>query len=237
MRLSSIELPNTWYVFDDLHGDTSMLIDGTLIKIPSGNYADGTTLAAAVQIAIRALGGIYSGFTVTMNPITLQMTIQSNTPTAFTMTFSGIKTSYQYDSGLGYAMGYRQGLYQGQNIYVSENIVSTLGDNYVLLQLPDIESSVDSFTYGSSAIEAFAKIIVTAPKNALIYDNGQNLITKQTQFSQPTNISVFRVRLTDPYGNVLALHADFSFTLEFQEVVNSKTYDAYRTSLLGRPEC
>jgi hypothetical protein len=230
MRLSSIELPNTWYTYEKAHGDTGFLLNGVYGSIPSGNY-DPNALAVVVQDAFNAVGT--RTYTVAFNSITGLITINSNDSAPFTMQFAGVNSFVPYDSGLGYSMGFTQASYVGRARYTGEYVVDTLSDNYVLMQLPDVESAVDSFTYGSSSIEAFAKIIVTVPKYGLVYDDGSNLITKQIQFAQPTNISFFRVRLVDAYGNVLVLHADFSFTLEFQEVVNSKTYSAYRTNLLS----
>jgi hypothetical protein len=130
-------------------------------------------------------------------------------------------------------MGFTGNYYSGGTSYTGEYIVNTLRDNYIYLQLPDIEGSLDAHSYNGTTINAFAKIIITAEKNALLYDSGENTVTKQTQFAQPMNISILRVKLVDSYGKPIKLMADWSFTLELQEVVSSKVYEAYRNNLIS----
>ena len=111
--------------------------------------------------------------------------------------------------------------------------MDTLRDNYVLLQLPELEMMMDSYTNGNTSVPAFAKIVVNVDKNALIYNTAADLITRGISFPQPTNLTGFRVKLVDAYGQPLNLMADFSFTVEIQEILNSKTYEAYRNHLTG----
>jgi hypothetical protein len=238
MRLSSIELPNTWYAFTGAHGETTFMYNNSQCLIPDGNYSP-ATLVAAVDAALTDIGVTTAD--VLFGPETGRITISdSSSPT---LTFGSadycgdcsgqsVTSSYTpYSAGLGYLMGFTNNVYTGAASYTGEYIVNTLRDNYVLLQLPDLEVGVDSFSYGNTSIPAFAKIIVDVDKNALIYDNGQNTVTKQIQFKQPTNVASFRVRLVDATGSLINLMADFSFTLEFQEVVSSKVYEAYRNNL------
>lgn len=242
VRLSSVELPNTWYAFSCKRGDTTMKVSGTLVSISEGNYDDPTTLATTVQTAIRGQTTLSSAH-ATFEPTTGKMTIDGSGsslslefgsayncgPCTSTPPFVSAYTPS--NSGLGYLMGFTGSSYTGNTSYTGEYIVDTLRDNYVLLQLPELDMMLDSFTFGSSSIRAFAKIIVDQPKNALIYDNGANTVSKQIQFPQPTNVSTFRVKLVDAYGLPIDLMANFSFTLELQEVVSSKVYEAYRTNL------
>ena len=241
LRMSSIELPNTWYAFSKDHGTASLLFNGTHVSISDGNY-NPLTIASAVENAI--IGATPSpNVTVQFEPVSSKLIID-NSGDKFTMDFgseitydvnsSNLRSAFTpYNSGLGYLLGYTSASYSNSSSYTAEYIVNTIGDNYVLLQLPDLEDSMESFSYGSTSIKAFAKIIVDVDKNALIYDNGANTVSKEIKFPQPTNISTFRVRLLDAYGNIINLMADFSFTLEIHEVVSSKVYEAYRNNLTG----
>jgi hypothetical protein len=241
-RLSSIEIPNTWYAFDERHGETSMLVNGTYVSIPSGNY-NPDTLSAKVEAAI--LDAVVQPYMrVDFELIPGKITID-NSGVPFSMEFGSADTCQDsstgvvrssrnpYNNGLGYLMGFTGMSYHGASSYTGEYVVNTLRDNYIYLQLPDLEDSLESHSYNGTTIKAFAKIVVNVAKNALIYDNGANTVTKQTQFAQPINISTFRVRLLDSYGKAIDLMADWSFTLELQEVLSSKVYEAYRTNLIA----
>jgi hypothetical protein len=81
----------------------------------------------------------------------------------------------------------------------------------------------------TTQLVTFAKIIVDSAKYQYTYDNGSNTITKEYFFQQPTNISGFQVRLSDPYDqDVDLVGLDFSFTLEIRAVMNSSLYDSMR---------
>ncbi|NDG31698.1 hypothetical protein EB118_16715, partial [bacterium] len=60
-------------------------------------------------------------------------------------------------------------------------------------------------------------------------------ISKTVKFSQPQNISGFRVRLTDAYGIVLKMASNFSFTLELVEALNVNLYNSYRQRIPAHP--
>ncbi|NBV84264.1 malate dehydrogenase [bacterium] len=87
---------------------------------------------------------------------------------------------------------------------------------------------VESTTFADTAFSAFAKIIIGTPKNDMIFDNGNNLLTKTIQFSQPQNISQIRVKLINAYGDVILMNNNMSMTVEVTEIVNSTLYETYR---------
>jgi hypothetical protein len=177
---------------------------------------------------------------VAFSPVTGKITI-SNATNGLSLEFgtapscgdclSAASSLIPYNGGLGYQLGFTGTAYGGNSTFTGEYIVDTMRDTYVLLQLPELEMLMDSFTYGNTSIKAFAKIIIDQDKYNLVYDSGANTVSKQIQFPQPVNMSTFRVRLVDAYGLPVDLMADFSITLEISEVVNSKTYEAYRNSL------
>ena len=75
------------------------------------------------------------------------------------------------------------------------------------------------------------KIIMTSAKYSILFDNGANTLTKEYAFSQPTNLSAFPVRLSDPYDQTIDLNGmEFSFTMEIKEILDSSLYESIRTS-------
>lgn len=241
LKLSSVELPNTWYAFSDARGDTSFKINTSDVTIPEGNY-DPATLSTTLQSSISSAG--FPNIDVSWSMHTGKMSIYADPSSGpnFELHFQSaqscgnapIKSSSSYtpySAGLGYMMGFTAPNYSGNNTYTGENVIDTLRDNYVLLQLPELEMMMDSYTYGGASVRAFAKIIVDVDKNALIYVNAGDAITRNITFPQPTNLAGFRVRLVDAYGNPIQLNADFSFTLEIQEVVSTKVYEKYRNNI------
>jgi hypothetical protein len=238
LRLSSVELPNTWYTFSAARGNTSFYLNGVLKTIPDGNYT--TTLALTNALNIAGTGVFTSTYNITAPS---KITLTGASP--FTIKFGSATTCgntsatnppsssslLPYDSGLGYQLGFTGNVYSGSNTYTAEYVLDTMRDNYVFLQLPELEMMMDAHSYGNSSIKAFAKIVVDKGKNTLVYDNGANTVSKLINFAQPTNISTLRVKLVDAYGLPINLMADFSFTLEVQEVVNAKLYETYRNNL------
>ena len=244
IKLSSIEIPNTWFSFSQARGDTSFKINNSVISISEGNYAP-VDLAAAINTSITAAIPTPPRPTLVYptapNP-PVPLMVLSNA-TNFTLEFgtaqscgtgTPVTSGYlPYFGGIGYMLGFTSQFYSNSNQYTAEYIVDTGRDNYVFLQLPELDMTMDSITLGNTSIRSFAKITVNVPKNQLIYVNGGDTVTRTIEFAQPTNVPGFKVKLVDAYGLPVDLKADFSFTLEVQEVVSSKVYDAYRTNLVS----
>lgn len=241
IKLTSIELPNTWYSFSAAHGETSILINNEIVTIPNGNY---TPIALKTQLNSNISDANIPGaqnLTALFDTVTGKITLSNDVPFVFSTgiaTSCGTNCSAQvslnpYSRGLGYLLGFTGNVYSNAQSYTGEYILDTLRDNYVLLQLPELEMMMDSYTNGNTSVPAFAKIIVNVDKNALIYNTAADLITRGISFPQPTNVTGFRVKLVDAYGQAVNLMADFSFTVEIQEILNSKAYEAYRNHLTG----
>ena len=155
-----------------------------------------------------------------------------------------------YDIGLGYALGFRkrnnpttQYTYTSTNnigaaiipgaktCYIGSSIMDTLDSNYLLLTLNPDWKVVINYCPDKTQHYSFMKIIMTAPKNSVLFDNGANTLTKEYAFNQPTNITSFPVRLSDPYDQTIDLNGmEFSFTLEIKEILNSNMYETLRSS-------
>jgi hypothetical protein len=248
VRLSSIELPNTFYSFSTSRGNTSFYITypssisltpGTpvLVTIPDGNWVNTSpaitaTLAYQVQTAINS-NYLTKPFKVSFDQSTGLFTIASGTGSALETPFdinwkTGKFNSRVADFGLGYNLGYRQSNYIGVRGITAEAVANIVDTNYVFLTLDPDWKVVVQETPDRTQLFSFAKVIVDSPKFQVTYDNS-NKLTKEYFLKQPTNIISIPVRLSDPYDQDIDLRgADFSFSLEVREVLDFSLYETMR---------
>jgi hypothetical protein len=229
MKASAIEIPNTYYVFTQQKYNTYFYINVTgtpvNVSIDDGNYEDPYTFADAVQTALISLFPLI-GFIVTLGDNTAKLTISNTTSTPFSLDFTTPLTSIRTtDNGIGFNMGFRKTLYTGQSSYTGEAIVDTIGPNYIFLSLGDDYPVLTHF-YDKTSTNAFAKILVNVGKNAVLYDNGSNMVTKEYIFPQPKDLSHLHIKIFDAYNEIVDIQGlNFSFTLEIQEIVNYALYN------------
>ncbi len=234
LRLSSIELPNTWYDFTANLENTNFTVSGSQRTISDGNYTTTSLASAMVSTAAPIIS-----LSITFDPVSAKCTVSSDSN--FTMDFTPVPGNVccitreanlrPFDTGLGSYLGFTSNTYSGNSSYTSESLPNLYGNTYVLLSLEKYEA-IDHLSFNGTAVPAFAKIVVNASKNTVIYANGANTITNKVIFPEPENISVIKLKLTDCYGRVLQTFGNFSFTLEMQEVVSSKLYSAYKDNLV-----
>lgn len=255
VRLSSIEIPNTWYTFANCRGNISFVIststqnpDGTYstkaftVTIPEGNYSLDTNLDNCLQTVLAtAMNTAVPGkqFSVVLNSISGLITISANDE--FTLDFTSGPFAGRIDNwGLGYNLGFRDGPPPYGNFTstrvtpYAESVTAValpdiLGSNYVFLSLNADWRVVEHNHPDHSNLASFAKIVVDVNKNDIIYDNGSNLLTKTYNLKQPTDISSFKISLFDEYGQFLNLKGgEVSLTLEVTEVLHSALYESLR---------
>jgi len=248
VKLTSVEFPNTSYEFDSsIYVNTSMnvTISSTshTVTIADGNYTTVALFTAALQTALNtAFGG--TNFTVACNPVSNKITI-SNSSSAFTMRFvttltnsSGqvITSQNPYANGIGYHLGFSNNLdyngnplYTGAQTYTAEYVPTIVSNNYVYLSVNDW-NIVQHQNFNSTRFDAFAKILLTSPKNTLFFDTlSSNSTTKQIFFQQPVDITKLDIKLLDSYGNQLNLRGgDFSITLEIEQILNMSLFEKLR---------
>lgn len=244
VRLSSIELPNTFYNFSVVKGNTTFLLyypqsnpTPHVINIGNNykdeavfngvNYSDPDSLAQDVETQMQLVDG---GFTVLYNKNSGKITIRHAT-NIFKIDFSGGPFGNRlYDWGLGYNLGYRQKQYSGSTFYTGEAIIDLLGPNYMLVSLNPDWKCVYHNQPDKNQFRPFAKIIVDEPKNAIIYDNGANTVTKEYWLDQPITVSSFQIIVTDPYEETIdLLGASVSLTVELKEIMNPSAYEHIRS--------
>jgi hypothetical protein len=242
IRVASVEVPNSFYAFSagrnnitfDLYYPSGS--DPVTVTIGNGNYSqnpmpDTSSILTEVARAMNDASGT-TVFSVELNPVTGLVTISSSGST-FDVNFMPVSDNLlSREYGLGYNLGFRQFTYTSSGSSQSitgEAILNTTDTNYIFLSLDDDWKVTLHETPRTTQLLSFAKIIIDSAKNQFTYDNGGNTITKEYFFRQPTNISSFQVRLSDPYDQDIDLVGlDFSFTLEMRAVMNSSLYDSMR---------
>ena len=249
VRLSSVEIPNTYYNFSAVKGNIWISFTFTsgpytsvgtqTLYIPDGNYTIGDpNVYTGTENIVVTLANLLNQpfpsadpFIVNFDTITSRVTISSATSDPFILDFSQNSPfiSRQYDWGLGYNLGFRQKTYDGSFIYQAEGVADMVGPNYLFVSLyPDwkvvTHNHPDKTQFGP-----FAKIIVRVPKNDVIYDNGADTVTREYWLQQPTTVSSFQVVVTDPYEeNIDLVGANLSLTVELKEIMNPALYEHIR---------
>ena len=247
VRLASIEVPNVWYEFSEIKNNLTFSVTLTsetpptkVITIPEGNYTDIDTLCSTIQNLINTAFGFPvtaeqqeaaappndQWFIVANDIVTSRVSISHNRDFLFSLSFPK-NTMRAYDTGLGYNLGFKNEAYLMRGSFTAEMPSDIIGPNYILMHVDDFDS-IETLTYNDTTTTAFAKIMIQVPKNDVIYDTGQNAVSKIIRFPQPQNVSTLRVRFTDAYGMTINMQTNLSFTLEIAEVVNSRLYETQR---------
>ncbi len=227
VALASIEIPNVEWIFSAAHGNLTfdLSTDGgatwtTSAPIAEGNYSP-ADLVATVAAALGANGTltllIDGRAELTLNPGVWLRWTSPVAAVAARPTFWG----------LGYYLGFREQVYN-PGMTLGTSLVQTTPNPYYLIQLltPDPLESLQHRLYDGSWVGAFAKVVLRdAGYRVMDFDDGGNMMRKDYTFLSPTNITNLRIRVLDPFGEVVNLHdVNWSFTLELYEVVNSRVY-------------
>ena len=242
IRVASVEVPNSFYAFSVARNNVTFDVTypagsgpavTKTVTIPNGNYnqnpyPDPGSILSAVQVAMNTAFST-TVFSASLNSVNGLVTIAASSGT-FDIDFMPVKDNLlSREYGLGYNLGFREFNYYSQTSLTGEAILNTTDTNYLFLSLDDDWKVTMHETPRTTQLLTFAKIIVNSAKYQFTYDNGGNTITKEYFFRQPTNISSFQVRLSDPYDQDIDLVGlDFSFTLEMRAVMNSSLYDSMR---------
>ena len=126
---------------------------------------------------------------------------------------------------LGWMLGFRNGVYTNNTVYVSEGLSNISGPQYVFLVVDDYNNNVNNGFYSAFTNSLLNKNILAriSLQQSNIYNvtNQSNLpiISYPRQYFGPVDIQKLHVQLLDEYGRVVNLNnMDFSFCLSFQSV-------------------
>ena len=240
MQLTSVEIPTSYYCVSKQYGNNffHINVDGygsALVTIPSGNYKyEG--IANIINEAISHLAAPFDDvyFQINLSSLTNngsgQMMVGWVVGSANIGTNIGLNFQANINGDddrntplpmkLGWLIGFRNGIYENNENYVSEGVVDLYGPRYLYLVLDDHNNSVSNSFYSAfnSSIlnkNILARITVqtTAPFSILAQNN-LNLVSTSREYFGPVNIQHMNIQLLDEYGRVIDLNnMDFSFCL------------------------
>ena len=258
IKLSSLELPNTFANFSNARGNTSFQIRKTgrptydVVNIDLDDVPEyipnATLLCEAIQTALRKLSitefPAAAKFTCTLN--NQGYIVIGNTDTTsqnYDFNFAYTPVSIPLFDPLGVLMGFKtsQTAYKNIPVYSPTGSPTPPPKTLVATYLPDVEtddyiyivindySTVIPQTVNDTYFTVFAKIPLIANKGELIYDNDSTNSTNKTyRFQLPTNLQQLEIRLLDRAGEQLTFDGNFSMTLEVEEVLNQSLYEKMR---------
>lgn len=126
---------------------------------------------------------------------------------------------------LGWMLGFRNGAYKNNSVFVSEGLSNISGPQYVFLVVDDYNNNVNNGFYSAFTNSLLNKNILAriSLQQSNIYNttsqNNLSVISYPRQYFGPVDIQKINVQLLDEYGRVVNLNnMDFSFCLSFQTV-------------------
>jgi hypothetical protein len=238
MRLLSIEIPNSWYLFSSkkknnifyiiVHNKCKKNDELYTIEIPDGNYS--------FEHLENYLNNKYfcdSGIDYPLEKIKFsinQYSLKSN----FKVIQEDCDVSYTYSlkfsleindtivNTAGWILGFRLGNYVNITDLYSEGLFDAGGDRYVYLCINDFHynnntSNMVCFDNNILNEDVLAKIPMKNGKLSLILNDNNNTLAKMRRYNGPINLSKLQIKLLDQYGSIIDLNnMDYSFTLELQ---------------------
>jgi hypothetical protein len=258
VRITSVELPNNYFFFTAkrqnvtfrvryMVGATEVVRDITIID---GNYTadgpDGDSMVAVLNTIFAAFAPDIT-LTVAFSIINGSFKFSGSKPFSIDTTWGAKDRPLDY--GLGYYLGYTRGTHYsafnsvtGKYEITSDACAYFSGDNYVMLALNDfdcVRQTVRAYdtTYLPEKSKPYdftatAKLIMSQPKNYMVYDDYSSKHIKEVVFPGPVDLARLRVRLLDAYGDPIDLcSSQYSFSIEVLEVKNMSLYNTIRDSL------
>jgi len=215
MRLASIEIPNTRYLFSCKQKNNTFIvcindINHTIV-IPDGNYTN-ESLEEYINCtfqSITALQCIHFYINAQFHSI-----FESNVTFSIFFGENAIQNS-------GWILGFRIESYINQSCIISEGLFDAIGDRYIYLSIEDYQyntniTNIVGIDHNFLDKSILAKIPMNDEKLALIIHD-TNPLCKVRQYNGPITLKKMHIKILDKFGNVIDLNnMDFSFTLELE---------------------
>ena len=212
LTISSFEFPNTSYLFSATKGNNTFTIiySGTEYQftIDDGNY-----IAEKVVEKINDYFNTnLSTLNITLNKNNGKVTFESSASN-FTILFPSIDNYHSF----GQLLGFKKTTYTSSSqTLTSENMINVIGEHYYFLKLNDFGN-----IYHNGKIY-MSKLVITAQKFELTYEDNTYYVSKKLEFQQPINLSKLDIEIVDYKGNTLVQNgADLSFSIEIKMVNNT----------------
>jgi hypothetical protein len=235
MELSAFEFPIVNYAISRQLGNNffSVIIGTTetIFIVPDGNYTPGALVdylnnyaenyssgPIPLLFSLNLFGDLNLGVSGS-NQIIISL-IQNPNNDTFILNFANDiygspDLANPLPLKLGWMMGFRNGIYENNNNYVSEGLVDLTGSKYIYLVVDDYNNNVNNGFYSAFNSSILNKNILAriSIKNNLI--NSQFVTTPREYFG-PVTIQKLQIQLLDEYGRILEVNnMDYSFCLTF----------------------
>jgi len=237
IRLVSIEIPNSWYVFSSKKKNNifKILINEKyeknkkeyLIEIPDGNYN-----FENIEEFLNTNYFYESNIDYPLKHIKFSINRNSLKSTFEIIDFDNIEYNYSLDFSIelsqnimntaGWILGFRIANYLNIQSITSEALFDAGGDRYVYLSINDFQynnntSNIVCFDKNILNEDVIAKIPMENGKLSLIINDNNNSLAKIRRYNGPINLSKLQIKLLDQFGCLIDLNnMDFSMTLELQ---------------------
>ena len=239
MRLVSIEIPNSWYLFStdkknnwfeiviDIKDDKTYCYE---ITVPEGNY-DCDSLQEYLNRTYFYESGIdnylkYIKFFIDPHNLKsrfeiIEIDMEVNPQMTFSLKFSQ-NINQNIMNTFGWVIGFRLGNYLQMRKVISEGLFDAGGDRYIYIAINDFQynnntSNIVCFDKSILNEDVIAKIPMINGKLSLIINDNNNSLSKIRRYNGPINLNRLQIKILDHFGSIVDLNnMDFSMTLELE---------------------
>jgi len=241
LKLSSISIPNTWYVFSHELKNNRFIVEISSncydfsvheIVIPDGNYDDCMLETFLNNTYFYNSGNEnplkYVKFSVLNNSLKSVFEFVDTAPEPMSMNVKFVDN--ETDNVMftaGWILGFRYGSYLNVEKYlISEGLYDAGGDRYLYFCLTDFNRNVSNhnvvfFDDSTMRDDVLAKIYLQDGKFAVNIDSVSDDCcnhVKTRRYFGPVNLKKVHVKLIDQYGRQINLNnMDYSFSLELEQ--------------------
>ena len=236
LRLASIEIPNSWYLFSTVKSNNIFnieinnngIITNYEIIVPDGNY-DNNTLPDYLNNTYFYNSGLANDLVYieySIHPYSgksnFKLTGLYPANFCFTLKFSK-ESNNNLMNTFGWIIGYRLATYKSITDYIqSEGIFDGGGDRYIYVSIDDYQynnNTLNMVCFDNSIMEKniIAKIPMVNGKLSLVIDDNTSPLTKTRKYNGPVNIRNLFIKILDQFGEIIDLNnMDYSLTLELE---------------------
>lgn len=238
LRLASIEIPNSWYLFSSIKKNNIFIIQinyngkttSYTIIIPDGNYDNNmlenylNTTYFCESTIVTDLNNIQ--FSIDPHSFKCSFSLVSTAPSNFDFTilfYDSNISSENFMCTFGWIIGFRLAKYKNiQDSITSEGLFDGGGDRYIYVSIEDYQYNTNSLNvvcFDQSIMEKniIAKIPMINGKLSMIIDDNTCTLTKTRKYNGPVNIRNLYIKILDNFGDIIDLNnMDYSLTLELE---------------------
>jgi hypothetical protein len=238
LRLVSIEIPNSWYLFScekknnifEIIIHKENLEQPYTITIPEGNYTNESLqhYLNSTYFFESGVDNILRYIKFNIDPQSLRSSFEiiefEDEPSvnfSFSLKFS-MNIGQNIMNSSGWILGFRLGNYINLDKIYSEGLFDAGGDRYIYLAIKDFQynnnvSNIVCFDQSILNEDVIAKIPMVNGKLSLVINDNNNTLSKVRRYNGPVNLSRFQIKLLDHFGSLIDLNnMDYSITIELE---------------------